>query len=178
MVQELLSIHEVEGKIVTSPNPDEKSGISQHSITDRVFDRVEPTSSGQRIGTHNTNKDRECDDTYPPTDDVSDQVDLFFLFVVGPEADTAEHEWPVERPRRVRVVRGQSCIMLQHEDLKLNKFLEKVDMFNRFVLNHGRPVTEIVASAIGHDLVDVPDVGLIQLVLVAIDFLLAGSPVG
>lgn len=111
-----------------------------------ILDRVNSSSSRQCICQHDTTPDRHASHAQPPANDIAHQVDLLPRFVVRPEADTTQQEWPAEGLTRVWVGRRKTGIMLEHEDLKFGKLFEKVDVSDGLVLEVTRSVLEVVTS--------------------------------
>jgi hypothetical protein len=111
-----------------------------------ILDRVDTSPSRQRIGEHDPTPYRHGPDTHPPTGDITHQVDLLPRVIVRPKADPAQEEWPAERFAGVRVGRGETGIVLQHENLELCKLFEKVDVSNRLVLGVTCAVLEIMTG--------------------------------
>ena len=71
---------------------------------------------------------------------------------------------------------GKSGIVLKHENLKLNKLLDEAPPPGRLRLDVNRSIPEVIAGAIGDDVVDVPAGSLVRGVFVSIHFLLAICP--
>lgn len=124
---------------------------------------------GDDTDVHSEERRRE-----PPPNRVTEEVNLRARIVVGPEADTAEEEGPVERLAGVGVAAREGVVVVEHGALDLEPLLEE-----GHCLYLARLALE--ARAIGwdgRDLVDVPDVGGLGDVLVAVDFLLLVGPLG
>lgn len=177
MVQETLSVDEVEWEIMECPNTHKEARVTEHAIAYWVLDWIQSTTSCERISTHDASKHAERHDANPPIDDVANQVNLSLEIVVGPKADAAQQEWPVERSRCVWVIGCQSGIVLKHQDLKLGELLEEIDVLDGLVFDVHRAISEIVTGSILQDLIDIPNIRLVQVVLVAIYFLLTKRPV-
>ncbi|KFY27218.1 hypothetical protein V493_03638, partial [Pseudogymnoascus sp. VKM F-4281 (FW-2241)] len=110
----------------------------------------------------------------PPSNGVTEEVNLRARLVVCPEADTAEEEGPVERLAGVRVAARQGVVVVEHGALDLEPLLEEGHRLDLA----GLALETRAVGGDGGDLVDVPDVGGLGDVLVAVDFLLLVGPVG
>ena len=104
------------------------------------------TAASKEISTEDTDVDGETNNTSPPADNVTSEVDLLVLIVLGPEADTADEEGPVDRSASIWVGCSQTGVVLPHEELKLAKLPEKVHFLGN--------LNWCIASAIGWLLVD------------------------
>lgn len=87
---------------------------------------VDSTASGQQIRANDADVYRESDDTSPPPDDVTNQVDLLLGLVVGPEADTTQEERPVDRAAGIRMRSSETGVVLKHEQLQFGELAEEV----------------------------------------------------
>ena len=95
-----------------------------------IGDRDDSTPASQLIRTQDTNEDRQCHHASPPSDDVTNHVDLFLSVVLGPEADTTEQKRPVDGTTSVRMRRRETRVVLHHQELKFSEFAEEVHVFD------------------------------------------------
>lgn len=113
MVNKELSAHGEEREVVIRPCDHEETGGVVKPIPHVLGDGREAPSSGQLVGSENSDEDRDRHDTKPPTDDVADHVNLFPLVTRSrPETDTAEEERPVDGARGVGVAVGEAGVVL------------------------------------------------------------------
>ena len=129
---EELSIHEEERRVMDCPYKDEETsripqtiadGCSQNSRSDRNMTHVTLTfrysfgapPSSQDIRTDDTNIDRQRNNTCPPPDKITNQVNLLLGGVLRPEADSTQEERPVDGTARVWVGCSKSRIVLYHQ---------------------------------------------------------------
>jgi hypothetical protein len=121
--------------------------------------------------------------------------------VIRPEAYSTQEERPAKRFTRVRVGRGQAGIVLQHEHLEFEKLFKKVDVTDGFVFDVSCSVLEIMTAfgdgrkgsriqlvcpsriiwesltTVGDDIINKPDIRLVQQILIPIDLLLIKRPI-
>jgi hypothetical protein len=93
---------------------------------------IHAPASRQKVGSKDPDIDRQRNSARPPTNDVTDQINLLLVVVVRPEADTTEKEWPVDGIAGIWMRTGQSCIVLKHEKLEFGEFLEEVHLPGHF----------------------------------------------
>ncbi len=172
VVQELLAAHEIEWEVVERPCAEEEQRVSVQPVPDTcatsalktlqdpckltILDRLETTTSGERVGANDADKDAERDGADPPVEQVTNHVDLLVGIPICPEADAAQAERPLDRLAGVRVRGGEARVMLQHEDLELDKLLDEAAFPDLLDFGLVRSVSEVVARAVGDDVVDVP----------------------
>ena len=89
-----------------------------------LFQGIDSTSKGQLIRADNTSKDGKKTASNPPSDRVTQEVNLLPSVALGPEAHTSEEEWPLEGLTSVWVAAGQGIVVKEHGPLKL-KILPK-----------------------------------------------------
>lgn len=143
-----------------------------------IFDRVQASSTGEQICADNTDKHGQGHSTRPPSKQVSNHIDLLVQVVVGPERNTAQAKRPLDRIGSVRVFRCQTGIVLKHENLEFDKFLDKASAFCLFSLNVDSTVAEICTRSVGNNVVKEPISRSVLSVFVTVDFLLAECPGG
>ncbi len=95
--------------------------------------RLNATTTCQEVSSKDTDEDRNANNASPPARKVTDEVDLLLAFILRPEADTADEEGPVEGTAGVWMGSGESCVVLQHQDLQFGELLEEVDRSRFFV---------------------------------------------
>ena len=61
----------------------------------------------------------------PPTDRVTEEVDLLASLVLSPEADTAKQERPLVRVAGIGVAAGELAVVVEHSALKFEPLLDK-----------------------------------------------------
>ena len=71
---------------------------------------------------HHTDVDGQSDETRPPADKVTDQVNLLLRSGLRPEADTLDEEGPVDGVACVRMRSYETCVVLKHKELELKEF--------------------------------------------------------
>ena len=116
----------------------------------RTFcERFDVPTAGDHVGEHDARVQRDADDARPPTDQVSNEVNLLLAFGLGPETDTTNEERPVDRTAGVRVRRSETGVVLQHQDLKLCEFFEEAQTLGLFGTGITSAVLEVVACIRG-----------------------------
>lgn len=83
-------------------------------------------ATSKEVSTKDADVDRETNDASPPADDVTSEVNLLVILVLGPEADSTDKERPIERTTGVGMRSGQTGVMLPHQELKLAELPEEV----------------------------------------------------
>lgn len=86
---------------------------------------VNATTLRKLIGKENTGKDSEQTAGQPPAQRITEEVDLLTSLVLGPEADTAKKERPLDRDTGVRMAAGEGIVVVEHGALKLKVLLEE-----------------------------------------------------
>ena len=125
------------------------------------------------IGEKDTGEDGEQTAGQPPTYGVTEEVNLLASLVLGPEADTAKKERPLDGNTGVRVAAGESVVVVEHGALQLKVLLEE-----RHVLDLARLLLcALRVLGKSRNIFGVPDVASLKGVLVSVDLGLLVSPV-
>ena len=125
------------------------------------------------IGEKDTGEDGEQTAGQPPTYGVTEEVNLLASLVLGPEADTAKKERPLDGNTGVRVAAGESVVVVEHGALQLKVLLEE-----RHVLDLARLLLcALRVLGKSRNVLGVPDVAGLEGVLVSVDLGLLVSPV-
>lgn len=72
--------------------------------------------------------------------------------------------------------RRQTRVMLQHQDLQFDEFLDERSGLGTLRFNVDSAITEIVPGPICDDIIDIPECRPVLHIFVSIDLLLAKSP--
>lgn len=123
MVQEELTLHQVEGEVVQSPSQDRGSDLVVESLEYDVvvvFVVALPAEDSNALedGVDNNGKSRA-----PPDDGVADEVDLAAL--LAPKVDSALQQRPRVRARVPGVRLDQTGVGLPHDSVKLDKLAQE-----------------------------------------------------
>ena len=108
----------------------------------------------------------------PPTNRVTEEVDLLASLVLSPEADTAEQERPLVRVAGIGVAAGELAVVVEHSALEFKPLLKE---WNRLDL----ALRLLATRAVGGDrrnILSDPDVGAGCNLLVTVDLLLLVTP--
>lgn len=139
-----------------------------------LFQCVNSTAERQLVGTNNTGKHSQQTAGNPPSNRVTEEVDLAAGLVLGPEAHTTEQERPLEGLGSVRVAASQRVVVVEHGTLELKVLPEERHRLGLALLTH--QTGAIIREAI--DGLGEPQVAGLEDVLVAVDFGLLEAPIG
>lgn len=73
---------------------------------------VDFSPSRDKVCAKDTDVDAHATHSSPPSDQITDEVNLLLAIVLRPEADTTEKERPIDGSASVRVGSSQSGVML------------------------------------------------------------------
>lgn len=90
-----------------------------------MIQSIHPAAERELIRRNDTGIDSQHTASNPPTDGVTQEVNLLPGIVLGPEADTAEKEGPLVRVRGVRVAAGQLVVVPEHGPLQFKPLLQE-----------------------------------------------------
>lgn len=139
-----------------------------------VIKGVNSTAKRDLIRSDDANVDGDETARDPPTDRVTQEVDLLAGIVLGPEAHTPEQEGPLVRLAGIRMAAGQLVVVPEHGPLQLKPLLQEGQPLHLF----RRLLAAGVICWQRRDVLDEPDVGAGRDLLVAVDLLLLVTPVG
>lgn len=133
---------------------------------------VNATALRKLVGKENTGKNSEQTASQPPAKGVTEEVDLLTSLVLGPEADTAKKERPLDRNTGVRVAAGEGVVMVEHGALKLKVLLEE---------GHVLDLARLLLCALrilrqSGNVLGIPDIAGLEGVLVTVDLSLLICP--
>jgi hypothetical protein len=174
MMQEKLSSHEEEGEVVSSPGKEEEAGRVIQAGAGTAVKRVNSTAEGDLVSKKDTGVHSEKTAGKPPTNRVTEEVDLLASLVLSPEADTAKQERPLVRVAGIGVAAGKLAVVVEHSALKLEPLLKE---WNRLDLALRLLATRAVDGDRRNVFSD-PNVGAGCNLLVTVDLLLLVAPLG
>ena len=138
-----------------------------------LFQGIDSTSKRQLIRTDDTSKDGQKTASNPPSNGVTQEVNLLPSVALGPEAHTSEEEWPLEGLTSIWVAAGQGVVVKEHGPLKFKVLPKKGQLLGlAFLPDQTRTV---LGQAL--DRFRKPQVAGLQEVLVTVDFGLLETPV-
>lgn len=194
VVQETLSIHEIERKVVERPGPEEESSIAIQTVSytctrvvsttwhDKrktaltILDRMYSSPPRKHIRRDNSDVDGHRDSTDPPSKEVSDHIDLLLTLITCPETDTTQAERPFDGRRLVRMSGSKTRIVLKHKNLELKPLFDECTLLDGFGLDMNRTVLEVETLPILHDVINKPESRSFGGILVSVHLLLTECP--
>jgi hypothetical protein len=194
VVNEQLTSHEEEGEVMYRPNKDEEASRIPQARAHGGGEGSIVTALRKEVRTEDADEDGQRDYASPPGDNIADEINLLLILVLGPEGNTGNKEWPVDRSTGVWVGGRQASVVLEHKTLKLAEFPEEIDAL-RLLLGciisaplGGTAVYNIVSgmkdgkvaslTLILDDFINKPDSRALVAVLVSVDLLLFKRPLG
>lgn len=142
-----------------------------HVLT--VVQSINASAQGDLISQNDTSVNSQQTGRQPPSDRVTNKVDLLAGVVLGPEADTTQQEWPLVRMAGIRMAAGQLAVVVEHGSLQFKPLAEERQRLDLAF----RPLSAGVVSRQSGNVLNQPNVGAGRNLFVAVDFLLAGAPV-
>lgn len=133
---------------------------------------VHAAAQGKLVRSDDTSIDSQDTAGNPPTDRVTEEVDLLTGVVLSPEADTTEKERPLVRMGSVRVAAGQLAVVPEHGPLQLEPLRQErqtLDLLLRLGPSRG-------VSGQRRNILNKPDIGAGGKLFVAVDLLLLKGP--
>lgn len=90
-----------------------------------VVQSIDAAAKGDLVGKDDTSIDGQQTARKPPTNRVSQKVDLLACIGLGPETHAPEQEWPLVGLAGVRMTTSQLTVVPEHCALQLEPFLQE-----------------------------------------------------
>lgn len=137
-----------------------------------VVQCIDASAQRDLISENNPNVDSQQAAGKPPTNWVTKKIDLLAGVVLCPETDAAQQEWPLIRMAGVRVTAGQLAVVVKHGSLKLKPLAQERQSLD-FAL---RLLSSGILGSQRRNIFNQPDIRAGGDLLIAVDFLLVGTP--
>lgn len=123
---------EFQNRFLTTIDKHIRSSIIRvpHKLT--FGNRMDASPPRQQICANDSDKNGKTDDTGPPSNDITNHINLPLCLVLGPEGDTRKQEWPVNWTTSVWMRSCQTSIMLELKNDEFCVFAEEVHRLNDF----------------------------------------------
>lgn len=93
--------------------------LSLGHLTPTIIERIHTTTERQLISRKDTSINGKKTASEPPTNRVSEEVDLLLGIGLRPETDTSQQEWPYEWLAGIGMAASQSIVVVEHRTLQL-----------------------------------------------------------